>query len=424
MKKDWSNGTFTIDGTDITNLNRDSDSFEKHVSFAERSEDDVAYIYPWSPTKYLLFGKYTENELEMMKRKKHQTTEHCNNNDDQIAPRDTRGQQNNEEHHLKPILKRTRKDHKNKKYRKERGEEGSTTSESDNNDNLNLSNQSSSLGSECFPLEEISICKEENEQNSDKEQSVLPSMVIFSPSEIKDLYTNNRKDIGTRDNRKPKPGSALGTVKLKQQQRRRRSQRKIDHNDTIDKNGCTNASSADLLPLIPSPNRLNEAVFGCIKNIDDMKNHPGSTGDGNDIVTNSKRKKMGVASASPIKMPCIINRGGSQVKPLIKSKLSQRFQSTTSYNSNTTKSCFDNIQLLREENFIDENFTASTTDGDFIEEKGSSRVVKFNENRCNQMNKHVIELPTIADAYRSNRNNGNKRNINNIHQKYKQKLAR
>lgn len=41
---------------------------QKQVTFSDR--DDVMYIHPWSPTKFLLFGKYTENEIRQLRRYK------------------------------------------------------------------------------------------------------------------------------------------------------------------------------------------------------------------------------------------------------------------------------------------------------------------------------------------------------------------
>jgi len=61
-----------------------SKPFNKHVTFSE--VDDVTYIYQWSPTKYLLFGKYTDDELRR------------------------REKANNCEQTVKPILKKTHED--------------------------------------------------------------------------------------------------------------------------------------------------------------------------------------------------------------------------------------------------------------------------------------------------------------------------
>ena len=389
MKKDWK-GTFILpamhrnhNNVDVAGRNKND---RKQVTFSE-SGDDVVYIFPWSPTKYLLFGKYTENELELMNRKKRQKVDHNSNNQ---FDRSSKQHQNQQQQHLIPILK------KNHLHQNE-----------DKNINVQSDEEKDDpfLGSGSKPLEEIVVMEENRSflsKKKDSAESFLPSMAIFSPSGTKDLLTNGPKDteaakVGrTSKNEQMLQSSfeVLGRQRLRQRSSCGSSQtvKDNDEDNKLDKSSVFSSSTADGLPLLlPSPTKLNEAVFGCIKSIDDggCEGSDGST----------KRKKM------VIKMPSIINNG-SLAKPLIKTPraLHKRFYSTTNYNSSNSNRSFDNIQLLREEQFDDDVFNDDATT--FVEKEN---VLRYNKNKT--------ELPTIKDAYRSNKHN------HHHHQRYRHKLS-
>ena len=123
-----------------------------------------------------MFGKYTENELELMNRRKRQKVDHTTNDNNSHFG------ESEKEKQLTSILKRNH--------------------DSWNEDNIYSDSDEEysdpCLGSETKPLEEISkleTTKDSSSSSKQKEQETnetfLPSMAIFSPSGTKDLMTNN-----------------------------------------------------------------------------------------------------------------------------------------------------------------------------------------------------------------------------------------
>ena len=123
---------------DIFNLNDEMKENPKKVRFS--FQDDIAYIYPWSPTKFLLYGKYSEEQLKR-KRKK-----------------------DAKESYITPILKKTLVI------------------------NDNLSNGNIVEYGEPNTLNEINFVE--------TVPIDLPPEAIFSPSKEKDLLTNGPKILG------------------------------------------------------------------------------------------------------------------------------------------------------------------------------------------------------------------------------------
>ena len=106
-------------------------------------QDDIAYIYPWSPTKFLLYGKYSEEQLKR-KRKK-----------------------DAKESYVTPILKKT-------------------VLSNDNLPNGNIVEYE-----ELNNLNEINI--------AETVPIDLPPEAIFSPSKEKDLLTKSPKMLGQNE---------------------------------------------------------------------------------------------------------------------------------------------------------------------------------------------------------------------------------
>ena len=127
---------------DIFKLNDDEvKENPKKVRFS--FQDDIAYIYPWSPTKFLLYGKYSEEQLKR-KRKK-----------------DTK------ESYVTPILKKTLV----------------------SNDNMPNGNM--------VEYEELNTLSEIN--IAETVLIDLPPEAIFSPSKEKNLLTNSPKILGQNE---------------------------------------------------------------------------------------------------------------------------------------------------------------------------------------------------------------------------------
>ena len=393
MKKDWCNNTFTL-----PTMHRNN---SKQVSFS-RNGDEVVYIYPWSPTKYLMFGKYTENELELMNRRKRQKVDHTTNDNNSHSGESEKQKQ------LTSILKRNHDGWNEDNIYSDSDEEYSDPC----------------LGSETKPLEELETTKDSSSSSKQKEQETnepfLPSMAIFSPSGTKDLMTNNpTKDVvdPTNDVKRLTMSSSNGKMLRstfevigKQRPNKIRTTKRDDTKAKLDEQDILSlsSSSTDSLPLLlPSPTKLNEAVFGCIKSIDDTR-----------VASSNERKVI------TVKMPSIITNG-SLGKPLIKTSRSsntnnqKRFYSTINYKSRSNKT-FDNIQLLREEQFDDDEGVDvgdyHTPKNDIDNEGGMTLAEKENLIRFNRINN--TELPTIKDAYKSSRHN-HRHHQQQHHQKYR-----
>uniref|UniRef100_A0A7M5XLF7 Uncharacterized protein n=1 Tax=Clytia hemisphaerica TaxID=252671 RepID=A0A7M5XLF7_9CNID len=245
MKKDWT----------LTPITGNLASKSKQVTFSK--ENDTAYIYPWSPTKYLLYGKYTEEEL-MEKRKKRKTEQ--------------------SEQNVVSILKRPK--------------------------NTDEDSSSNATTSGVRLLEEI-VMEEANPKHPK-----LPSMAVFSPNRHKDLLTNIPKDNNTRSRAKSKS--------------KKRNIKGLDSSFTLIGQTISRTEN-DGLPQLPSPKKLNESVFGCLRNIEG-------------VVTSKHNKTPHDVS---YKMPPI-----SQVprKPLIKTQINKIYTMDTTSN-------LENLNYLAEEEF-------------------------------------------------------------------------
>ena len=248
------------------------------------------------------------------------------------------------------------------------------------------------------------------QKQQETNEPFIPSMAIFSPSDSKDLLTNSpAKDVespaiitGRSSISKPLSNGKLLRSSFevigKQRPKKIRTTKRMD-NTKLDEQQDTlslSSSSIESLPLLlPSPTKLNEAVFGYIKGIDDSSVIVDSS-------SNERKKVM-------VKMPSIINNG-SLGKPLIKTSRSlhnnnhKRFYSTTNYKSRSNKT-FDNIQLLREEQFDeDEDYhTSNGTDACMTLIEKENLIGCYDKIEPNKNNK--TELPTIKDAYRSSKHN-------------------
>jgi len=239
-----------------------SKPFNKHVTFSE--VDDVTYIYQWSPTKYLLFGKYTDDELRR------------------------REKANNGEQTVKPILKKTHEDVADRHVRIVLKEDNGVMSDSKNSKALPSIDASTQL------LEEEIIVEETSPKHP-----ILPSMAIFSPNEsVKELISNS-----------PIKEGAWRPVKKKRKKVNRNQQQLTSNFTLIGGDGISLRNEADVLPKLASPpaTKPSEAtVFGSVKNVSTLKT---------------------TLSSKYFKMPSIGIGIGESVrsKPLIKTQITQRY---------------------------------------------------------------------------------------------------
>lgn len=279
------------------NQPREEIAKSKKVSFARNH--DVAYIYPWSPTKFLLFGKLSEEQL---KRKKSE-------NNENIVPilKKSNYVEYDTLHEMRQTLNEL-KSINEKRIKRPRDQTNSIS------DSFSLSN----IFTEYDPpnhLEEINV------DELYTVPPILPSMAIFSPNEQKDFLTNAPCESLT-------PPSCLVPIAQNHNYKKQLSSSFSLLGHGLD--NITDEKKSSLPQLATT--KLSEALFGCIRQGEDE----------HVICYNARPRKY-------LRMPSIESNDSFSVTSIHKSsphrsQISQRYA--------ITESDLENIQHLNEEEFI------------------------------------------------------------------------
>lgn len=280
----------------------------KKVTFA--LEDDVTYIYPWSPTKYLLFGKYTEEELKRRKA------------------------YNEEQETIIPILKKPSCD--SCRHCDDESLETAQNPVVNNNNTAALSFWSDTPAN---TLEEIQI------DEDSPSHPMLPSMAIFSPSQDKDLISNC-----------PTLNSDTTAMPLLMPIQRKKSKKKKMLNTNFSILGKSlsrqkhhhHQDPSDFVESLPrlktttNAKSVNKALYGSIKHLDQTSAAPSKSSSTFQNTLTSRFMRIPSIDNND-NQPPDLNYTPPQRKPLIRTQISQRYA--------LNESDFSDIQTLREEDF-------------------------------------------------------------------------